>query len=175
MTQALEPAAAAGSTTAGCGAGAGSSRHGGLHDPGPAAASTEAGSNKTWFGPRRGRAALATDRIGRSRSGLAGPVTPARLTQCGCPGLHWHGSLHPIGLAETDRRPTGPAVRRGAVGGWGPSRRRAPSARCTCSGTYGTQDESEETSSLDTSARCTCSVAGAYRTHMARGVKDQHL
>ena len=82
-----------------------------------------------------------------------------------------------------DQLETGQAVRRGAAGSWGPSRRRAPSARCTCSRTYGTQDESEEistsdryhdmllgssyeleeTSSLEMSARGPCSGAHANR------------
>ena len=84
--QALDPAAAACSTTAVCGAGSGSSRHGGLHDPGPAAASTEAGSNMAWLGPRRGGPAPATDRI------RAGPQ-PDMLSKDG------HGMVYSAGAA----------------------------------------------------------------------------
>ena len=193
LTQVLEPAAAAGSTTvrapapratAACtirarprprrrraqtrrGSGPGGDeppRRGGDAGPQPDMLSI---AWSTAPAPRRN----SPDNAGRTRRrpGLAGPVTPARLTRCGCPGPIRNGSLHaiglvgttidqvrqlrpvrragqdrngsllPTGLAETnDGQPTGPAVRRGAAGGWGPSRRRAPSARCTCSGTYGT-------------------------------------
>ena len=71
----------------------------------------------------------------RGRHGRPGPAAPARI---GHDEVQSDCSLHPTGLAETDRRP---GVRRGEAGCWGPSRRRAPSARCTCSDTYRIHDE----------------------------------